>query len=267
MSTRADATTLPWRVFFPLLLAMFAIAVGYGFLLPILPRLLERIAATADPATLSRHTGLLSGTYTLSLFLFAPLWGRIADRRGRRLAILVGLTGFATTLGLFATVNSLPFLYLERALGGLFASAIAPAVYALVGDYAPSKEWRARRFALLNIAGATGFFIGPMLGSLTMRRGHFSNRDILDLARCGREAGRRARLADFRCESRSGSRIGRRRSSVRRHHHTQRVLYADRRRRSRGPRRKRAPSAPSCPGSVQRARDTRQRAVDERGNY
>lgn len=172
MSTQPAVHPLPWRVFCPLLLAMFAIAVGYGFLLPILPRVLARIAVTADPATLSRHTGLLTGTYTLSLFLFAPLWGRFADRQGRRLTILLGLTGFATTLGLFAAVNSLPFLYLERALGGMFASSIAPAVYAFVGDYAPSNEWRAHRYAMLNIAGATGFLVGPMLGSLTMNVAH-----------------------------------------------------------------------------------------------
>ncbi|MFM0417015.1 MFS transporter [Paraburkholderia aromaticivorans] len=168
MSAHPVARPLPWRMFCPLLLAMFAIAVGYGFLLPILPRMLERIVPTADPAALSRHTGLLTGTYALALFLFAPLWGRFADRRGRRPAILLGLVGFAATLALFALVSSLPLLYLERALGGLFASSIAPAVYALVGDHAPSKEWRAHRFALLNIAGATGFLVGPMLGSLTM---------------------------------------------------------------------------------------------------
>ncbi|MCA8291861.1 MFS transporter [Burkholderia vietnamiensis] len=168
MSTQAVTRPLPWRRFCPLLLAMFAIAVGYGFLLPILPRMLERIVPTADPAALSRHTGLLTGTYALALFLFAPLWGRFADRCGRRPAILLGLVGFATTLALFAVVRSLPLLYLERALGGLFASSIAPAVYAFVGDNAPSKEWRAHRFALLNIAGATGFLVGPMLGGLTM---------------------------------------------------------------------------------------------------
>ncbi|AJZ56621.1 major Facilitator Superfamily protein [Paraburkholderia fungorum] len=168
MSTQVVTRPLPWRRFCPLLLAMFAIAVGYGFLLPILPRMLERIVPTADPAALSRHTGLLTGTYALALFLFAPLWGRFADRCGRRPAILLGLVGFATTLALFAVVRSLPLLYLERALGGLFASSIAPAVYAFVGDNAPSKEWRAHRFALLNIAGATGFLVGPMLGGLTM---------------------------------------------------------------------------------------------------
>ena len=159
---------LRWQTLVSLLLAMFVIALGYGFLLPILPFMIERIAGTPDAATLSRHSGLLTGAYTLALFLFAPLWGRIADRRGRRPVILLGLVGFAVTLALFALADSLPRLYLGRLLNGLFASAITPAAYALVGDHAPSKEWRAHRFALLNIAGASGFLVGPMLGGFTL---------------------------------------------------------------------------------------------------
>lgn len=159
---------LRWPTLISLLLAIFVIAVGYGFLLPILPLMIERIAVGSELATLSSHTGLLTGSYTLALFLFAPLWGRIADRRGRRPVIMLGLIGFASTLALFALANSLPLLYLVRILNGLFASAITPAAYALIGDYAPTKEWRAHRFALLNIAGASGFLVGPMLGSFAL---------------------------------------------------------------------------------------------------
>jgi MFS family permease len=46
---------------------------------------------------LSWHTGLLTGTYIVAIFLFAPLWGKVSDRRGRRPVILLGLTGFAAT--------------------------------------------------------------------------------------------------------------------------------------------------------------------------
>lgn len=152
----------------PLLLAIFVITVGYGFLLPILPFTIERMAGTADPAALSRHTGLLTGTYTLALFLFAPLWGRFADRYGRRPMILLGLAGFGTCHLLFTLAGSLPLLYLSRFLAGLFASAVAPAAYALIADHAPSRERRAYRFALLNIAGALGFLAGPMLGAFTL---------------------------------------------------------------------------------------------------
>lgn len=152
----------------PLLLAMFVITVGYGFLLPILPFTIERMLGTADPATLSRHTGLLTATYMLALFLFAPQWGRLADRHGRQPMILLGLAGFASSLLLFTVADGLPLLYLGRFLDGLFASAVAPAAYALIADHAPSKEWRAHRFALLNIAGALGFLVGPMFGSFTL---------------------------------------------------------------------------------------------------
>jgi DHA1 family multidrug resistance protein-like MFS transporter len=156
------------QALFALLLAMFAITVGYGIVLPILPFLIERLAGTTDATTLSWHTGLLTGTYILAIFLFAPLWGKVSDRRGRRPVLLLGLTGFATTVALFALVESLPLLYLGRFLDGVFAAAIAPVAYALVGDHAPTKEWRAHRFALINVAGTAGFFVGPLLGGLVL---------------------------------------------------------------------------------------------------
>lgn len=63
---------LSWHALLPVLLATFAISIGYGIVLPILPFLVERVAGTADAATLSLHTGLLTGTYVLAIFLFAP---------------------------------------------------------------------------------------------------------------------------------------------------------------------------------------------------
>jgi MFS family permease len=161
--------SLTWSALSAVLLAMFAITVGYGVVLPILPFLIERLAAAAEPATLSWHTGLLTGTYILAIFLFAPLRGKISDRGGRRPVILLGLGGFAITVALFTVAESLPLLYLGRFLSGLFAAAITPTAYALVGDHAPSKEWRAHRFALINIAGTVGFLVGPLLGGVAVR--------------------------------------------------------------------------------------------------
>ena len=43
-------------------------------------------------------------------FLFAPLWGTVSDRWGRRPVLLMGLTGFAASVALFALVESLPLL-------------------------------------------------------------------------------------------------------------------------------------------------------------
>ncbi|NKJ08178.1 MFS transporter [Rhizobium sp. SG741] len=173
--TRTDSNSLrplPPRSLAALLLAMFAIAIAlvYGFLLPILPSTIARIAGTSDPAILAQHTGVLTGTYTLALFLFAPLWGHFSDRYGRRPAIVAGLVGFALTLMLFAMAGNLSSLYLGRFLNGAFAASIAPAAYALVRDERDERQgadlgWQTASASLGQAAGsaAGGLLFGVVL--------------------------------------------------------------------------------------------------------
>ena len=179
MSQEVSGGPLSWRALSALLLAMLSITVGYGIVLPILPFLVERLAGPGDTAALSSHTGLLTGTYILAIFLFAPLWGRLSDRQGRRPVMLVGLIGFAATVGLFALVERLPLIYLGRFLDGAFAAAITPAVYALIGDHAPSKEWRAHRFALINVLA------GELAAMLVARIPEISTAHCLIASRIG----------------------------------------------------------------------------------
>jgi MFS family permease len=61
--------------------AEFVVSIGYGAALPALPYLIERLLGLAAQASqVSRHTGLLIAAYTLSPFLFSPVWGRLSDR-------------------------------------------------------------------------------------------------------------------------------------------------------------------------------------------
>ena len=152
-----------------LLLAMFAVSLAYGIVLPILPFLVERLGRTSDSLTVAQHTGLLTAIYALGLFATASTWGRISDRRGRRPLLLLGLIGLSATLVVFAFEDGMLVLYLGRGMSGLFASAVAPAAYALIADEARSKEQRARGFLFLNIAAMAGFLVGPMLGGLILR--------------------------------------------------------------------------------------------------
>jgi DHA1 family multidrug resistance protein-like MFS transporter len=161
--------TLTWPAFMAIILSMFAISIGYGVVLPILPFQIERVVGRIGATELSWHTGLLTGVYILAIFIFAPLWGRLSDSWGRRPVILSGLIGFAATAALIPAADDLPLLYLSRFVSGVFAAGITPVAYALIGDYAPSKEWRARRFTLVNVAGTAGFFVGPLLGGLVVR--------------------------------------------------------------------------------------------------
>lgn len=153
-----------------LMLAVFTVSVGYGVVLPLLPYLIERLlGAGVEAAQVSRHTGLLTAVYTLSLFLFAPLWGRLSDRRGPRGVLLVGLLGFGVTMLVFSFVESLAAVYAERFLSGMFAAAVTPVAAAVVGSFTTTEQGRARRLAFVSMAGITGFLLGPMLGVFVTR--------------------------------------------------------------------------------------------------
>lgn len=164
-----EPVRLGWGALSAVLVAMFAIAVGYGATLPILPFLITQISGQVTPAALSWHTGLLTGAYVLAIFIAAPVWGTLSDLFGRKPIILLGLGGFAATNGFLMAAESLSALYTGRSLAGFFAAAITPVAYALISDHAPSKEWRAHRFALVNIAGTAGFLVGPLLGGIAAR--------------------------------------------------------------------------------------------------
>ncbi len=153
-----------------LMLAVFTVSVGFGVVLPLLPYLIERLlGAGVEAAQVSRHTGLLTAFYTLSLFLFAPLWGRLSDRRGARGVLLVGLLGFGVTMLVFSFVESLAAVYAERFLSGMFAAAVTPVAAAAISNFTTNEGGRAHRLALVSMAGIAGFLLGPMLGVFVTR--------------------------------------------------------------------------------------------------
>lgn len=153
-----------------LMLAVFTVSIGFGVVLPLLPYLIERlIGPSVTVAQVARHTGLLTAAYTLSLFLFAPLWGRQSDRSGPRGVLLVGVLGFGVTMLIFSFVESLVAVYVERFLSGMFAAAVTPVAAAVIGSATKSERERARRLAFLSMAGVAGFLLGPMLGVAVIR--------------------------------------------------------------------------------------------------
>ena len=170
MTTAKRAASLPASTMAALMLAVFTMSVGYGVVLPLLPDLIERLlGAGVATAQVSRHTGLLTAVYALSLFLFAPLWGRLCDRRGPRSVLLVGLIGFAATMLVFSFVESLVAVYAERFLSGLFSAAVTPVAGATIGSLVTTEQGRARRFAFVGMAGIAGFLLGPMLSVFITR--------------------------------------------------------------------------------------------------
>ncbi len=153
------------------LIAVFVVSLGYGVVLPVLPFVLAGALGEAERASVAWHTGMLTGVYMLALFLFAPLWGRISDRAGRRPVILIGLAGFSGAMLWFALAHGLVSVYGARALAGVFAVAVLPVVLAWVllldtvlvgGD---SSSWQGIAQHLLDVLLPAGRLTGWDMGN------------------------------------------------------------------------------------------------------
>ena len=103
---------------------------GFGILIPIVPILSRDFGATA------LQTGLLMSVYSFMQFTFAPFWGKLSDRMGRRPILLFCLLGEALSYLLFAYARSLEMLFAARILAGFFGASISTAS-AYISDITP----------------------------------------------------------------------------------------------------------------------------------
>ena len=161
---------------FVLLASLFIVMIGFGITLPVLTFYVERLAlaAGAAPRTIVLHVTLLTSVYALMQLLFAPLWGRLSDRIGRRPLILMGIAGYVAAQIMFGLSTSLWLLYAARIVGGILSSATLPASAAYVVDMT-TKDERARGMAWLGTATSLGVIVGPALGGVLSRRDwHFT---------------------------------------------------------------------------------------------
>jgi len=154
-----------------LLASLFVVSIGFGITLPVLPFYAERLAMAAGSShkMMVVHVGLLTGVFSLMPLLFAPLWGQLSDRIGRRPVLLLGIAGYGLAQLLFGMATSLWLLYGARIFGGILASATIPAATAYVADATNEKE-RGRGMAWLGTAVSLGAIAGLALGGLTAWR-------------------------------------------------------------------------------------------------
>ncbi len=108
--------------------------------------------------------GALGLSYSLMQFLFAPFWGRLSDRIGRRPVLLLSIFGTACGYVLFALAHSIPMLFAARLIDG-FTGANLSAAQAYVSDVTEPKN-RAKMFGLFGAIFGLGFVIGPSCGLL-----------------------------------------------------------------------------------------------------
>ncbi|MCH7685761.1 MAG: MFS transporter [Planctomycetes bacterium] len=148
---------------------VFIDLLGFGIVLPLLPLYGKHFEA--DGWTL----GLLMASFSAMQFIFAPIWGRVSDRVGRRPILILGLAGstlcyalfgYATSLGkegLLFGLGALTWFFISR-IGAGIAGATITTAQAYIADVTGPKE-RAKGMALIGAAFGIGFTFGPILGA------------------------------------------------------------------------------------------------------
>src|ERR1043166_4856915 len=145
-------------------LTVFIYLIGFGIVLPLLPIYNRDLGASG------LLIGVIQASFSAMQFLFAPGWGRLSDRIGRRPVLLVSTAGAALSYGLFAYgcglsgSTALSVLLLSRVLAGICGANITVA-QAYLADITPPAA-RSRRMGLIGMAFGLGFVFGPPLGSL-----------------------------------------------------------------------------------------------------
>ncbi len=145
---------------------------GFGLVMPLLPLYGKALLADRPADQAGWTLALLMISFSAMQFLFAPLWGRVSDRVGRRpvlLASLAASTVFYAMFGVAALQQSLGAMFAAR-IGAGIASATIPTAQAYIADITPRAR-RARGMALIGAAFGLGFTLGPLIGALAMEIG------------------------------------------------------------------------------------------------
>ncbi|REK11391.1 MAG: MFS transporter [Planctomycetota bacterium] len=157
-------------------LTVFIDLLGFGMVIPLLPIYAKDFAAQMGleegHVRVGIVIGLLMASFSAMQFLFAPVWGRLSDRIGRRPVLMIGLAGsvvFYTLFGIATVLKSLTLLFVARVGAGVAGATISTA-HAYIADVT-SKKNRTRGMALIGAAFGLGFTFGPLFGYLAVPSG------------------------------------------------------------------------------------------------
>jgi DHA1 family tetracycline resistance protein-like MFS transporter len=137
---------------------------GLGLIIPVVPKLIEDLLHTTNISKVALIGGLLTFSYAIMQFLFAPVLGNLSDKYGRRPILLFSLLGFGLDYLLLAFAPSIGWLFVGRIIAGITGASMTTAS-AYIADIS-TPETRAQNFGMIGAAFGLGFIVGPMIGGL-----------------------------------------------------------------------------------------------------
>jgi MFS transporter, DHA1 family, multidrug resistance protein len=144
-----------------LTLTVFISFVGFQFFSPFLPLYIRELGVT-DPAKIALWAGAQAAVTPAMSGLLSPVFGRLADRFGRKMMLIRSLVGFVVIVAAMGLVTSVEQLFLARVVMGLFAG-FTPMVMALATTSAPKDKVPAA-IGMVQSAQLLSVAVGPAIG-------------------------------------------------------------------------------------------------------
>ncbi|WP_331852217.1 multidrug efflux MFS transporter [Streptococcus pyogenes] len=143
-------------------LGNFFTGASFSLVMPFMALYVENLGTPTE--LVEYYAGLAVAVTALASALFAPVWGKLADRYGRKPMMLRASFVMTFTMGGLAIIPNVFWLLILRLLTGVFAGYV-PNATALIASQAPKEE---SGYALGTLAtGVTaGALIGPLLGGI-----------------------------------------------------------------------------------------------------
>ncbi|HXN80819.1 MAG TPA: TCR/Tet family MFS transporter [Steroidobacteraceae bacterium] len=143
--------------------AVLVDSIGFGIILPVLPRLIMQLTGVSVDRA-AAYGGWLSFVYALMQFFCAPVLGNLSDHFGRRPVLLFALLALGCDYLIMGFAPVIAWLFVGRMVAGVAGASFTPA-YAYVADITEPAR-RAQNFGLMGAAFGIGFIVGPAIGGL-----------------------------------------------------------------------------------------------------
>lgn len=132
---------------------------GYGMAYTVLPFFIEEMGGGGA------QFGTLLFLFGLMQLLFAPVWGKVSDKYGRKPILLVGMVGLCSAMVFFGFATEIWMLYVAQVGSGVLSSAMLPVSMAYISD-SSSEETRSGAMGKIGAAAGLGVIIGPGFAGL-----------------------------------------------------------------------------------------------------
>jgi DHA1 family multidrug resistance protein-like MFS transporter len=156
--------TSPWRsTLFVMFIAQLLSIVGFAFVLPFIPFYIREIGVT-DEKLVPIWAGILMAASSLTMTIFAPFWGWLSDRYGRKLMVERAMFAGAIITMDMGIIGNVYQLLILRLLAGALTGTISASI-ALVSSVLPGTEL-GFGLGLMQVAVFLGMSLGPWIGGV-----------------------------------------------------------------------------------------------------